>query len=129
MPAPQVQPGLEVTRLEPQREVLLRHRPFIRDGATRDVRPEVRDLLQVGRPILNVRREDRADLLVLPHIGIEVPKQINQSRSAAHPDEQRVRRDRGKRRLHTNRNESSFAGKSLANPGLPVPGAVFLSHA
>lgn len=75
MTAPQIEPRIEVRRTDPERKVALRHRPAITRRAARGTGPEIRNLFQVRRPIVNLCPKNRPNDLVLPHVGIEVAQQ------------------------------------------------------
>lgn len=38
--------------------------------------PEVGDFFQMGRPVMDVRIEQRANLRILPDIGVKVPQEL-----------------------------------------------------
>ncbi len=73
---PETEPVLKVLRLDAKREMR-------GPEPTRVVRwsaglscPELPDLHQMGRPVVDVSVEDRAEDLVLAHISIEVAEQF-----------------------------------------------------
>lgn len=91
MAPPEIQPRREVALLQPEREVLVGHTARITHRSTGDVGPEVRDLLDVRRPILHVGGENRTDLMMLPHVGIKMPEQMQQAFTTTEPVEERLR--------------------------------------
>src|SRR5690606_7894813 len=60
VPPPQIEPDREVLILKPQGNVLHRHRPPVGWLASGRRLPEVGQILQMRRPIMNMSGEDRA---------------------------------------------------------------------
>ena len=58
-------------RLQTQPHVRPRKAALIPRLATRLQRPEICDLFQMRRPVLYMRVEDRAEQVVLPHVGVK----------------------------------------------------------
>src|SRR5690606_3077064 len=62
-----------------EREMFERHRPRVTDRTAGDVGPEIGDLFQMRRPVLNRPIEHRPNYLVLPHIRIKSSQQQRQA--------------------------------------------------
>lgn len=75
MTMPETKPGVEVRLFQAERDMARRHAAAVKRGAAGEAGPEVRDFFEMRRPVLDLRGEDRADSVVLAHIGIETPQQ------------------------------------------------------
>lgn len=73
---------------QPQRDMLEWHGPGVASRPAGRARPKVGNGLQVRRPVLDVRSEDRRDFLVLPNVGVEIPQQVHQPGPTAETVEQ-----------------------------------------
>ena len=73
---PETEPVLKVLRLDAEREMRGPEATRVVRGSAGLSCPELSDLHQMGRPVLDVSVEDRAEDLVLAHIGIEVAEQF-----------------------------------------------------
>ncbi len=72
---PKHEPAPEVSLFQPERQVRRPETAPVTRRAAGLQGPEVRDLLQVCRPIVDLGVEDGADQGILPHIGIEVAEE------------------------------------------------------
>jgi len=68
---PQAEPGLEMLFFETQRDVAGGHAAAVERGTAGEAGPEASDFFQVRGPVFDVLGEDRADLVMLAHVGVE----------------------------------------------------------
>jgi len=75
MAMPQPEPGLKMRFFKTQGDVARGHASAIKRRSSGKPRPEPGDFLQVRGPVLDVRGEDRSDLMVLAHVGVKPAQQ------------------------------------------------------
>jgi hypothetical protein len=73
---PKIEPGVEMRFTQTQGKMFSGHRAGVKRWTTRRARPEIRDFLQVRRPVLNLSVENGTNLPLLPHVRIEMPEQF-----------------------------------------------------
>jgi hypothetical protein len=66
-----------------ERNMFDRHSASVSRGPPGDLTPKSRNLFDVRGPVLDLAVEDRAEKLVLSHIGIKVPQQTFDHRPSA----------------------------------------------